>query len=122
MKHILIADDRMASRELIRTMLESAGYSVDEAANGAEVLKQIAERTPDLVLLDLHMPVMDGFATVREIRRLPCCLSLPVIALTASAMSGDRERAIEEGFTHYISKPVRFHDLRRQLKDLLPDA
>lgn len=116
MARILVADDRAASRELIRSMLESAGHDVDEAENGAEVLSHILEHTPDLILLDLQMPVMDGFGVVREMRARPELAGIPVIALTASAMLGDRERALQEGFTGYITKPIRLGELRTEME------
>jgi CheY-like chemotaxis protein len=113
---ILVADDRAASRELIRSMLECDGHDVVEAENGAEVLVLIAEKAPDLILLDLQMPIMDGFAVVREMRTKPQYAGIPIIALTASAMLGDRERALQEGFTGYITKPIRLGALRLELE------
>ncbi len=119
MANILVADDRPASRELILSMLESAGHQGDEAGNGAEVLVRLDRNPPDLILLDLHMPFMDGFETVRQIRAKPEWAKIPVIALTASAMIGDRERALREGFTAYITKPVRLGHLRGEINRLL---
>lgn len=119
MARILIADDRAAGRELIRSMLESVGYEVDEAEDGAQVMNRLAENPPDLVLLDLHMPVLDGFGVVREMRASAEYSVIPVIALTASAMYGDRERALREGFTGYITKPVRLAELRKEMERLL---
>jgi len=119
MPRILVTDDRAASRELIRSMLESAGYQVDEAENGLEALKIIQQNPPDLVLLDLQMPLMDGFGLVRELRERNLLDKVLVVALTASAMQGDSERAIQEGFSGYITKPVRLGELRNQLGRLL---
>jgi len=97
-------------------MLECDGHDVVEAENGAEVLVLIAEKAPDLILLDLQMPIMDGFAVVREMRTKPQYAGIPIIALTASAMLGDRERALQEGFTGYITKPIRLGALRLELE------
>jgi CheY-like chemotaxis protein len=119
MARILVADDRAASRELILSMLESAGHQGDEAENGAEVFVRLGINPPDLILLDLHMPLMDGFEVVHQIRATPEWSKLPVIALTASAMLGDRERALREGFTAYITKPVRLGELRSEINRLL---
>jgi len=116
---ILVADDRAASRELIRSMVEGAGHEADEAENGAEALSAVVKNPPDLILLDLHMPLMDGFEVVRQIRARPELSKIPVIALTASAMLGDRERALREGFTAYITKPVRLQELRGEIDRLL---
>ena len=119
MARILVADDRAASRELILSMLESVGYEADQAENGPEVLVRLDQNRPDLILLDLHMPLMDGFEVVREIRARPEWSKIPVVALTASAMEGDRERALREGFTAYITKPVRLRELRGEIDRLL---
>jgi two-component system chemotaxis sensor kinase CheA len=102
MKTVLVADDRATSRELVRTVLEKSGYAVVEAGDGIEALRNAREWKPDLIILDLHMPGLDGFAVVQEIRRDRQLASTPVMALTASAMQGDRERALSAGFTGYL--------------------
>jgi CheY-like chemotaxis protein len=120
---IIVADDRESSRELIRTMLESLGHEVMEAEHGAEVMDLLRRNAPgsfpQLVLLDLQMPVMDGFTAVSAMRADPRFAEIPVIALTASAMSGDRERALSGGFTGYITKPVRLKELRGEIERIL---
>ncbi len=119
MKTILVAEDRDASRELIRTVLVAAGYRVVEARDGREAVERATEIQADLVLLDLYMPHLDGFAVLGELRARPEYATVPVIALTASAMAGDRERAIASGFSDYISKPVNMAHLRREISRLL---
>jgi two-component system cell cycle response regulator DivK len=106
MKTILIAEDNAVNRELLRELLEGRGYSVDEACNGKEALEKLAQSLPDLLLLDLGMPVLDGFATLAKIREDPRMASLPVLAVTAYAMRGDQEKAIDAGFDGYLSKPI----------------
>ena len=106
MKRILIAEDNAVNRELLRELLEARGYTVEEACNGQEALAMIAQSKPDALLLDLNMPVLDGFATVRKIREDPALASLPVLAVTAYAMRGDREKTLEAGFDEYLSKPI----------------
>ena len=118
-KKILIADDVPASRELIGTILDEAGYNVIEASNGTEALNKARELTPDLILLDLHMPLMDGYGVVSALRADPRFSMTPVVALTASAMQGDRERALSAGFTAYIAKPIRVADLRAEVARLV---
>ena len=118
-KKILIADDVPASRELIGTILDEAGYNVIEASNGSEALNKARELTPDLILLDLHMPLMDGYGVVGALRADPRFSMTPVVALTASAMQGDRERALSAGFTAYIAKPIRVADLRAEVARLV---
>jgi CheY-like chemotaxis protein len=119
MKKILVADDKETGRELVRTVLEYSGYQVYEASNGAEALEQARKLRPDLIILDLHMPVLDGFGVVQELRRDPNFAVTPVVALTASAMMGDRERAITAGFTGYLSKPIQLSLLRSEVERLL---
>ena len=119
MKRILIADDKATSRELLRTVLERQGYMVTEAADGEEALEKAQAETPDLILLDLQMPVRTGYEVLGELRQDPRYTSLPVIALTASAMPGDRERALAAGFTAYIAKPVALAQLRAEVQRLL---
>jgi two-component system, cell cycle response regulator DivK len=119
MKTILVAEDREASRELIRTMLEHSGYAVLEAANGAEALRMTYEKSPDLVLVDLQMPVKDGFEVLQELRSNPRFGATPIVALTASAMQGDQERALADGFTSYLTKPLSLAVIRRELSRLL---
>ena len=121
MKTILVAEDRESSRELIRTMLEHCGYSVIEAANGAEAISLAREKSPDLVLLDLHMPIKDGFEVLADLRADPHFQSIPIVALTASAMQEDTERGSKNGFTAYLTKPLSFSTLRKELSRLLPE-
>jgi CheY-like chemotaxis protein len=109
----LIADDQPVGREFIRTALESAGYEVIEAENGQEALQKTYEFSPDLILLDIHMPLRDGISVVAELRTSPRFALTPVIAVTATAMSGDRLRGIEAGFTDYVTKPVSLITLRQ---------
>src|SRR4051812_3415349 len=122
MKTILVAEDREASRELIRTMLEHSGYAVLEAANGAEALRMTYEKSPDLVLVDLQMPVKDGFEVLQELRSHPRFGAMPIVALTASAMEGDKEKALTDGFTAYLTKPLSLALIRRELSRLLSES
>lgn len=120
MKTILVAEDREASRELIRTLLEHSGYNVLEAVDGAEAIAIALDKVPDLVLLDLQMPVKDGLQVLRELRSDERFLQTPIVALTASAMRGDKERALNNGFTGYLTKPVNLNEIRKELNRLLP--
>ncbi len=122
MKKLLIADDKATSRELIRTALEDYGYSITEASDGIDALRHARELDPDLIILDLHMPGLDGFGVVVELRRDGKFAATPIMALTASAMQGDYERAIAAGFDSYVSKPIRLADLRKEIERLLSRA
>jgi CheY-like chemotaxis protein len=112
---VLVADDNPAGRELVREILQDMVSVLEEAANGPEALQKIRESSPDLVLLDIQMPEMDGYQVLHEIRRDPALKNLRVVALTAFAMQGDRERALDAGFDDYITKPVTGAKLKAQL-------
>jgi CheY-like chemotaxis protein len=115
MTDVLIAEDNPVNRELLRELLESRGYLVHEACNGQEALDQLEQTRPDIVLLDINMPVMDGFAAISRIREQPSLATLPVLAVTAYAMRGDRERVLSSGFNGYLSKPINPVELTAEL-------
>jgi two-component system cell cycle response regulator DivK len=115
MKTILIAEDYAANRELIRELLTIGGYRVLEASNGQEAFEKILEATPDLVLADIQMPTLDGYGLVQKIRENPLLADVRVIALTAYAMDGDREKVLASGFDGYITKPIEMKTLFAQL-------
>jgi len=119
MKRILIADDKATSRELLRTVLERQGYAVTEAADGEEALQKALAEPPDLVLLDLQMPRRSGYEVLVELRKDPRHAEVPIIAITASVMQGDREKALAAGFTGYMAKPVALVHLREEVQRLL---
>jgi PAS domain S-box-containing protein len=114
-KRVLVADDNPTGRELVREGLSDQVGSIIEASDGREALRKIRESRPDLVLLDIQMPEMDGYQVLREIRQDPSLAGLRVVALTAFAMQGDRERALEAGFDDYITKPITVAKLKAQL-------
>ncbi|HEX4005828.1 MAG TPA: response regulator [Acidobacteriaceae bacterium] len=116
---ILIADDRPSSRELLRTVLERAGYAVIEAEDGEVAVEKARSEHPDLILLDLQMPKLDGYGVMKVLRADRQFAALPVLALTASAMTGDRERILAAGFTDYLSKPASPDQLREAVARLL---
>jgi len=119
---ILIADDRPTSRELLRLVLERAGYEVLEAEDGEQAVERARSGNPDLILLDLQMPGLDGYAVLAALRSEPRFAHLPVLALTASAMRGDREKIMEAGFTDYLAKPAGPEVLRETVARLLRDV
>ena len=114
-KKVLVVDDNPAGRELVRECLQDYASSITEAANGREALEKLRTSLPDLVLLDIQMPEMDGYEVLREIRRDPALKGLRVVALTAFAMQGDQERALAAGFDDYLTKPVTAAKLKAQL-------
>ena len=119
MKTVLIADDKATGRELVRTVLEKEGFTVIEASDGLEAVRAAEENQPDLIILDLHMPGLDGFGVIQQLRRDQRFAATPIMALTASAMQGDRERALSVGFTGYVTKPIRLGALRGEVERLL---
>jgi CheY-like chemotaxis protein len=116
---ILIAEDNAVNRELLRELLEMRGHIVAEACNGEEALRLLEEFMPEILLLDLGMPVLDGYQTIRTIRENPAFAALPVLAVTAYAMQGDRDRIISSGFDGYLSKPIDSALLFQELERLL---
>jgi len=116
---VLIAEDNPVNRELLRELLELLGYTVLEACDGQEALRIIEQSQPELLLLDIGMPVMDGFAVIRRIRENPRLAKLPVVAVTAYAMRGDQERILNSGFDGYLSKPINPSSLIQELDRLL---
>ncbi len=119
MTKVLVAEDSPINRELLRELLEARGYEVFEACNGQEALELSTQIEPDVLLLDIGMPVLDGFATVRKLRESNSPPGLPVLAVTAYAMRGDRENILNSGFDGYISKPIEANTLFKQIDQLL---
>lgn len=119
MKKILIAEDSPVNRELLRELLEMQDCEVFEACNGQEALDMIEHLRPDLLILDLGMPVLDGFGAIRKIRANTAFAGLPVLAATAYAMRGDREKTLEAGFDGYVSKPIQPAALKQEITRLL---
>ena len=118
-KKILVVEDNEQNRILMRQILKHHGYEVLEAADGAAGLEMAREHMPDLILLDLQMPVMGGFAVIRELRKTPELSKLKVIAVTSFAMKGDREKALEAGFDEYVTKPIDTRKFVELVKEIL---
>jgi signal transduction histidine kinase/CheY-like chemotaxis protein len=119
-RHVLLTDDNAVNRKVIRLFLAPLGLNVTEAENGREALDKLAAEHFDLVLLDVHMPIMDGQQTIKAIRRSPeSWRAIPVIALTADAMSGDREKYLALGMDDYLAKPVDQRELHAKIAAIL---
>jgi two-component system cell cycle response regulator DivK len=103
---ILLVEDNEKNMKLFRDVLRAAGYETLEATTGGQALKLAVEHDPDLVLLDVGLPDIDGVAVLARLRTDDRTASIPVLALTAQAMTGDRERFLAAGFDGYVSKPV----------------
>jgi two-component system, cell cycle response regulator DivK len=119
---ILVAEDNTTNRELIRELLHARGYGILEASDGEEALALAKGNKPALALIDIQMPKLDGLQLVRLIRQDPEIRTLPTVALTAFAMRGDREIAIEQGFDGYVTKPISFPLLLTEIERCLAVA
>ena len=109
---ILIADDDAKHRKLINDVLQAAGYDTLTAENGAHAVELARSAKPSLILMDVQMPVLDGISAVKVLKADHDTQSIPVIASTALAMSGDPQRMLEVGFDGYMSKPINIKELR----------
>jgi two-component system, cell cycle response regulator DivK len=110
-EHILVVEDNKTNMKLVRDVLQARGYRVVEATSGRQAVELATEHRPDLVLMDIHLPDFDGVEALGRLRADDRTTSIPVIALTALAMQGDRERFQAAGFDGYVSKPVNIGEL-----------
>jgi two-component system, sensor histidine kinase and response regulator len=103
---VLVVEDNDLNQEVASELLRDAGLLVDIAVNGAEAVRMVREAAYDIVLMDMHMPVMDGVSATREIRRQDALADLPILAMTANAMDGDRQRCLDAGMNDHVTKPI----------------
>ena len=120
--NILVIEDDEASRQLVVYLLEDAGHRVLAAENGALGLALALAESPDLILCDLQMPVMNGYDVARSLRAHPAWRVVPLIAVTAFSMPGDREKALEVGFDDHLSKPITPETFVQQIEAFLGPA
>jgi CheY-like chemotaxis protein len=116
---VLLAEDNMANVLTVAEYLDGHGYEVRAAHDGLEAIQMAGSMNPDIILMDIHMPAMDGLEAMRRLRADPRFASTPIIALTALAMPGDRERCIEAGANEYMSKPVSLKKLRSLINEMM---
>ncbi len=114
-KTILYIEDNPGNRLLVRRILEAEGYQVVEAQDGPSGLEAVRQSSPALILLDINLPEIDGYELVGQLRALPEAARVPIIALTANVMKGDRERTLEAGCDGYIQKPIDVDALPGQI-------
>jgi len=119
---ILIVEDNEANRLLAGAVLEREGYRVEMAGNAEEALQKLATGSPDLILMDVQMPGMDGLTLTRRLKGDARTADIPVVALTALAMMGDRERTLEAGCSGYISKPINTRTFATEVSKFLPSG
>jgi len=119
MARILLVEDNELNRDMLSRRLMRRGYQVDLAADGMEGLQMANATSPDLILLDLSLPGMDGWEVLRHLKQHPSMKRIPVVALTAHALVTDRNRALEAGFDDYDIKPVEMPRLLKKMETLL---
>jgi CheY-like chemotaxis protein len=119
MPKILLVEDNEMNRDMLSRRLARKGYEVIIAVDGEQGYHIACSELPDLILMDMSLPVMDGWAATRQLRNTPRTKEIPIVALTAHAMAGDREKALEAGCNDYDTKPVEFSRLLDKIKTLL---
>lgn len=118
-ERILVVEDNPKNLKLVRDVLQYSGYDVVVATCGEDGVRLAAQRHPDLILMDLQLPGIDGTEALRQIRESDAGRAVPVVAVTASAMNEDRARAIAAGFDGYVDKPISVRGLQQQVYDFL---
>jgi len=118
-ERILVVEDNPKNLKLVRAVLHFAGYEVIEATCGEDGVRLAAQEQPDLILMDLQLPGIDGTEALRQIRESVAGGTVPVVAVTAFAMNADRARAYAAGFDGYVQKPISVRGLQQQVQDFL---
>ncbi|MBN2404834.1 MAG: response regulator [Coriobacteriia bacterium] len=119
---ILLVEDNPQNRYLVTFLLEKNGYEVISAEDGEQAIDSVEKELPDLILMDVQLPKLDGYEATRRIKADERFASIPLIALTAHSMKGDRGKALAAGCDDYITKPVDAEGLLARIRELLPDG
>ena len=122
MSKILLVEDNEMNRDMLTRRLERKGFEVVIAVDGQQGVDMAGSESPDLILMDLSLPVIDGWEATRQIKANPAMQSIPVIALTAHAMAGDKQKALEAGCDDYDTKPIDLKRLLGKIENLLGSA
>ena len=115
-RNVLLVEDNPVNQTVIEAMLRSLGFTVSVAVDGAQAVRSAESLMFEAILMDCRLPVMDGYEATREIRKLPGCDNVPIIALTANALQGDREACLTAGMNDYLAKPFKRNDLQQILQ------
>jgi two-component system, cell cycle response regulator DivK len=121
-KCILVVEDQEDNRQIVRDLLTTTDYEVIEAENGEEALAAVAKQRPDLILMDIQLPIMDGYEATRRLKADPGLSAIPVIAVTSYALSGDEEKARAAGCDDFVPKPFSPRELLAKIRKYLPSA
>jgi two-component system cell cycle response regulator DivK len=119
-KLILVVEDQEDNMQILRDLLVSAGYEMVLAENGVEALAAVAKQRPDLILMDIQLPIMDGYEATRRIKADPASHAIPIIAVTSYALSGDEAKAREAGCDDFVPKPYSPRQLLAKIREYLP--
>ena len=122
MPKILIVEDSPDNMKLFRTLLTLKGHEVAGLAGGDGLLEAIERGSPDLILMDIQLPILDGYEATRRIKADPACRSIPIIAVTSYALSGDEAKARQAGCDDYVTKPYSPRELLAKVREYLPQA
>jgi two-component system, cell cycle response regulator DivK len=118
-KRILVVEDQPDNRQIIRDMLAPTDYEITEAEDGQQALEAIAKQRPDLILMDIQLPVIDGYTATRKIKADPALQSIPIISVTSYALSGEEKKAREAGCDDYVPKPFSPRQLLAKIRQYL---
>jgi two-component system cell cycle response regulator DivK len=119
-KRILVVEDQEDNRQIIRDMLSVLDYELTEAENGVEALASVAKQKPDLILMDIQLPIMDGYEATRRIKADPAMTGIPIIAVTSYALGGDEQKARAAGCDDFVPKPYSPRQLLAKIRQYLP--
>jgi len=120
-QRILVVEDTEDNRQIIRDLLSSVGYELIEAADGTEGVAMARSHRPDLILMDIQLPGMDGYEATRQIRATPALAKVPIIAVTSYALSGDEAKTRAAGCDGYVAKPFSPRQLLAKIREFLPE-
>ena len=120
MKRILVVEDQEDNRQILRDLLNNAGYEMVEADNGEEALTAAERQRPDLILMDIQLPVLDGYEATRRLKADPKLRATPIIVITSYALSGDEDKAFAAGCDAYVTKPYSPRMLLAKIRQFLP--
>jgi two-component system cell cycle response regulator DivK len=119
-KRILVVEDHEDNRRILRDLLTSRGYDLVEAEDGEQALTLAEDRRPDLILMDVHIPLLDGYEVTRRLKANPVLRTIPIIVITSYALSGDESRARAAGCNAYVSKPYSARKLLAKIQEYVP--
>ena len=119
-KRILVVEDQEDNRQILRDLLANAGYDMIEADDGEKAVAAAVRERPDLILMDIQLPVLDGYGATRRIKADPDLKAIPIIAVTSYALSGDEAKALEAGCDSYVPKPFSPRALLAKIREFLP--